>query len=519
LRSNNGFAGAIMNKYLSLGSLSYLRFSRRAAITLIILTCISFAFGGETNDAVKFGDGEKVLGSASSGSPRSPEVRDASEEVAFTKAVADRKNFSVENDSLLSFMDKYPNTVHRQKIGKYLFFLATNNVTWWVGDKPYDRFVEKFPQCKAFMKHMEARRRTVQSISELLNNIGYGRGLKMTYATLPLDHGFGPFSIGFATRVSEDNHGAQASGHSIFWDPGTVPIESEVSGPLSLGSSFGVSSNVVYYEVILKTRDEKSRMGMTTDYHYSNGYGSEVRTNYVSQSLLAFPSLEMAKQFAGAIRKLTELGPAPEVPNISVNSVYEQNNKTNAAVESSTSVGIAVDIKNVKVGPFRVNVPTEWTSFSSGELTTLHSNYMEQSKRLYQQYSASPDPTKAVDIAAFHILNGDGVFFMVSLTVPPQSDLISLLKSQVGEKMDWDIREGHIRKYLGVVSVDDELFSGFYTKAIGKNGEIQVSGGLEHKKLKNTVLQLSVFGPKGWDESKATNTLAIIVKSVGLNTK
>jgi hypothetical protein len=103
--------------------------------------------------------------------------------------------------------------------------------------------------------------------------------------------------------------------------------------------------------------------------------------------------------------------------------------------------------------------------------------------------------------------------------VPSQADLISLLKGQVREKMDWGVRQGYIRKYLGMVTVNDGQLSGFYTKAMGKSGNVEVSGGLEHKKLKNTIIQLTVLSPKAWDEVKATSSLAAVLKSVVLKKK
>jgi hypothetical protein len=52
--------------------------------------------------------------------------------------------------------------------------------------------------------------------------------------------------------------------------------------------------------------------------------------------------------------------------------------------------------------------------------------------------------------------------------------------------MDFGVRQGFIRKYLGMTEVDDAQLTGFYTKMIGQNGGVEVSAGLEHKNLKNT---------------------------------
>jgi hypothetical protein len=121
-----------------------------------------------------------------------------------------------------------------------------------------------------------------------------------------------------------------------------------------------------------------------------------------------------------------------------------------------------------------------------------------------------------VGFAAFHIAGDDGAFILVSFAVPPQANLIDLLKSQVKDKMDFGVRQGYIQKYLGLAPVDDEQLSGFYTTAIGKDGNMQVAGGLEHKKLKNTVIQLTLLCPKSWDQVRAQATLTAILKSVSL---
>jgi hypothetical protein len=172
--------------------------------------------------------------------------------------------------------------------------------------------------------------------------------------------------------------------------------------------------------------------------------------------------------------------------------------------------------KNVRLGAFAVNVPSEWAEFAPNEAASLQRQYVAQSQQIYKQYSGSEDSAKSVDIAGFHIGNDAGAFMLVSLTVPEQVDLISLLKNQVDQKMDWGVRGGYIRKYLGLVPIDSDNFSGFYTKAIGKDGGVEVSGGLEAKKFKNTVIQLTLLCPQTWDERTATNALTTILASLVL---
>jgi hypothetical protein len=186
-----------------------------------------------------------------------------------------------------------------------------------------------------------------------------------------------------------------------------------------------------------------------------------------------------------------------------------------SAAQTSAAAGRG---KTVTVGAFMVTVPTEWASFGSSEAAALRQQYTAQSRQIYQQYNSgsSDGLAKPIGLAAFHIAGDDGAFIIVSFAVPPQSDLINMLKNQTKEKMDFGIRQGYIRKYLGLVPVDDEQFAGFYTTAIGKDGNVEVSGGLEHKKLKNTVIQLTLLCPRSWDQGRATGSLTDILKSVSL---
>lgn len=193
---------------------------------------------------------------------------------------------------------------------------------------------------------------------------------------------------------------------------------------------------------------------------------------------------------------------------LSASEAFAQGGKTNTPANA----------QNVTVGAFTAKIPPDWKAFSANEAAQLLRQYMAQSQEIYRQFSGADDKTKTVDVVAFH-MNGTGSFVLVSFTVPPTSNLISLLKSQVKDKMAWGLREGYIRKYLGLVSVNDEHFSGFYTKAIGKSGGVEISGGLEHKSLRNTIIQLTLLSPGAWDEAKATSTLSSIIDSVALQGK
>jgi hypothetical protein len=179
-----------------------------------------------------------------------------------------------------------------------------------------------------------------------------------------------------------------------------------------------------------------------------------------------------------------------------------------------------VGTKDVSFGAFNVKLPREWENFRAGEASGLRQQYLAQSKQIFRQFSGGRDnPNGPIGIAAFHIAGDDSAFILVSFAVPPQADLINLLKSQVKQKMDFGIRQGFVREYVGLVPIDDERFSGFYTKAIGKSGNVEVAGGLESKQLRNTVIQLTLLSPKAWDMDRATGTLAAILRSVSIGAK
>ena len=173
--------------------------------------------------------------------------------------------------------------------------------------------------------------------------------------------------------------------------------------------------------------------------------------------------------------------------------------------------------RDAKVGPFTVKVPADWPEFSPAEASSLRRQFDEQRSQIHRQYSGGrDDPSGSVDLAVFHIPPDQGAFILVSVTVPPQADLVNVLKSQAQEKADWGVAHGYIRKYLGLVPIDDDQFSGFIIKTVGKEGDIEVTGGLEHKKLKNTLVQLTLISPKSWDQDKAEKTLAEVLKSLAL---
>ena len=175
-----------------------------------------------------------------------------------------------------------------------------------------------------------------------------------------------------------------------------------------------------------------------------------------------------------------------------------------------------IETRKVSVGSFLIDIPLAWTEYTTSETAELRYQYIEQSKQIYQHFSGSDDPTKSVNVAAFNFFSGKGSVIIVSFSIPPQSNLIQMLKDQVEEKMNYGIQQGFIQKYLGLVSVDKNLLAGFYTKAIGASGNFELSGGLEHREMKNTIIQLTFLAPKGWDEKESTTLLETVLKSVTL---
>jgi hypothetical protein len=177
------------------------------------------------------------------------------------------------------------------------------------------------------------------------------------------------------------------------------------------------------------------------------------------------------------------------------------------------------DRQNTQFGSFRVTIPKTWVPFAPSEIEPLRRQYMRQSEDIYRQYSGAKDPTETLDLIAYHIDGNSGTFVMVVFDVPPQADLLSELKGEAPEKASWGIKNGYIRKYLGLTSIDGDSFSGFYIIAVGNHGELQISGGLQPKRAKNTILQLTLLSPVGWDQTTVANLLGAILGSVTLTSR
>ena len=172
--------------------------------------------------------------------------------------------------------------------------------------------------------------------------------------------------------------------------------------------------------------------------------------------------------------------------------------------------------ESVTVGDFSITVPTDWKRFTAREAASFERQYQQQSREIYQHFAGSDDPTKSVRVAAYHTPGTNGSFVIVAMSLPPQANLMPMLKEQVEPKMQYGIQQGFIKKYLGMVSVDRAPLTGFYTKAIGRSGNVEVSGGLEHSKKKNTIVQLTLLAPNEWKEDAAVAALETVLASVKL---
>ncbi len=173
------------------------------------------------------------------------------------------------------------------------------------------------------------------------------------------------------------------------------------------------------------------------------------------------------------------------------------------------------DTMLISLGGFSVTIPNSWEKYNQSEAKGLYDTFVEQSQAIYENYSGARDATRSVDMAAFHI-DGSASFIMVIMSVPPQTDLIGMLKQQAPDKAAWGVREGYIKKYLGLVPVKNGPLSGFYIKTVGNNDGVELSGGLEHSAKKNSIIQLTLLPPKTWKMEKAVQVLTELMDTVHL---
>jgi hypothetical protein len=176
----------------------------------------------------------------------------------------------------------------------------------------------------------------------------------------------------------------------------------------------------------------------------------------------------------------------------------------------------AMASESVAVGDFSISVPTEWRKFTAQEAAIFERQYQQQSREIYRNFAGSDDPTKSVRVAAYHTSGKNGSFVIVVMSLPPQANLMPMLQKQIEPKMQYGIQQGFIKKYLGMVSVDSAPITGFYTKAVGRSGNVQVSGGVEHSRKKHTIVQLTLLAPVEWNEDAAVAALEKVLASLKL---
>jgi hypothetical protein len=200
-------------------------------------------------------------------------------------------------------------------------------------------------------------------------------------------------------------------------------------------------------------------------------------------------------------------GSAVNVSNVS-KKASEPENKINSTSTAET---------RGYVGSYSFNIPGNWKRFRAEELVQFRREYVAQSDEIYKQYSGNADNAgKSVEVDAFSIDDSTSACVLAVLSIPPQSNLITTLKSQVKEKAEWGVREGYIQKYLGLVSIDDSDKSGFCIKCIGKDGNLVITAGLSYTKRSNELVQMTLTCPGSWDEAMGLKTINALITSVSL---
>lgn len=183
-------------------------------------------------------------------------------------------------------------------------------------------------------------------------------------------------------------------------------------------------------------------------------------------------------------------------------------------VASTTKTSLGA--KPITVGDFTFQIPIDWKRFNADESAILRNQFVKQSKEIYRDYYDAEDPTDTVKVMGFYISGKAGNFVLNTMIVPPHSDSMKDLQSQIEDKMKWGIKEGFIRKYLGESAFNFEHVSGFYVKSIDPKGNLLVGGFLKHKEKDRPLFQLTLSCLKTWDEKRATNILIDILKSFDL---
>jgi hypothetical protein len=204
--------------------------------------------------------------------------------------------------------------------------------------------------------------------------------------------------------------------------------------------------------------------------------------------------------------------------------VADPNIKTNAAVSTTKmSTGTAPKdsaVNHITVGAITFDITSSWTAFSETELAVFRKQYAAQSDDIYRQYNGDVnDPTKMVNVGAFHIDGWDGALVIAAYSIPPQVDLINTLKDEAKGKAEWGVHEGHIQKFVGLFPTENANISGFCLKVISKSGEMTISVTAQHTKRPNEIFQITLICPKSWDDAKTTRIFSSLIESVKLLNK
>ncbi|MFH0990055.1 MAG: hypothetical protein V1799_08575 [bacterium] len=188
------------------------------------------------------------------------------------------------------------------------------------------------------------------------------------------------------------------------------------------------------------------------------------------------------------------------------------------AVLSTTSLlaqtrenDISINARGVTLGSFILKVPSDWQDFPTIVTDALRDRYNLQIEVLCRTNYDTLSLSKVEDIVAFHIKDYEGSFSIVYFKITPGSKLLNLLRNQAKERAKFDNHRSDF-KYSDPVPINDERFLGFYTISRGSLDRVEISGSLEHKKLKNTLIQFTLRCPRSWDEYRASTTFSSIIQ-------
>jgi hypothetical protein len=183
----------------------------------------------------------------------------------------------------------------------------------------------------------------------------------------------------------------------------------------------------------------------------------------------------------------------------------------NLTTPAPLSSGSAADTKSINVGRFILNVPAAWDEFTPEEQNALNTQYQEQQREIYRQYSGHADTAEPVNIVAFHA-GRSATFVAAVLHVPVTANLIADLEKQAPDKVKFGIQQGFIRSASAVKPVNRAGFDGFYFDSESTDGTHDFSGGLASLDHKTEIVQLTML--RAGNYADTTRLFESIINSV-----